>query len=223
MSLPSEPRFAIDPLGPPAVAYDRPGPHDAFLGLAGYLAGGTPLQRIHVCCSTDKDAVLERVESYALGLRLRPRLRRAIGAVLDELLTNALYNAPVDADGVPRYARWPRTRVVQLDPEEAVALCFGSDGRRFGLSVVDHFGSLTPDRVRSELARCHRGPTADVRAGPGGAGLGLREVTSLSDLIIDIEPGRRTEVIGLLDVSESYRRLLESAKSVDIFVRGAPS
>ena len=39
-----------------------------------------------------------------------------------------------------------------------------------------------------------------------------------SDFILNIAPARKTEVIGLLALEPSYRRLVERGKSFNIFV-----
>ncbi|MCB9646997.1 MAG: hypothetical protein H6730_10435 [Deltaproteobacteria bacterium] len=196
----------------------------AFAGLGAYLSVGTPVETIRVRDSGQRLEALERLEAVTRAIGVAARVRRAISAVADELLTNALYNAPVDRAGDPRHADWPRTRPVRLDAAEAAELRFGCDGECFALAVEDPFGTLAPERARQHLAESLQMRTVPVREGPGGAGLGLFEVlSSVSHLLIDVAPGRRTEVLALLDVRGGYRRLMEGPRTLDIFVEGVPA
>jgi hypothetical protein len=139
---------------------------------------------------------------------------------LDEFLTNALYNAPVDATGHPRFARRPRTERVELQPEEEITLRVCCDGRRFGISTSDPFGSLAPERLQEYLARAFRRGEDQVNEADGGAGLGFYQILdSLSHFVVNIDPGRRTEMIGLIDVSGGYRTFASNGKSFNIFVK----
>lgn len=168
--------------------------------------------------SADKRSALEAVVNYAASRGVARRLCAGLRVVADEFLTNALYNAPVDSQGARRYATWPRTRPVQLAEHEWIDMRYCCDGRRFGLSVADPFGSLALAQLQDNLARAFRRGEDQVREGEGGAGLGFYQILdSLSHLIANIEPGARTEMIGLLDVSGGYRAFASAAKSFNIF------
>jgi hypothetical protein len=47
-------------------------------------------------------------------------------------------------------------------------------------------------------------------------------MSTVTHLLIDVAPGRRTEVLALLDVSGGYRRLIEGPRTLDIFVEDEP-
>jgi hypothetical protein len=65
--------------------------------------------------------------------------------VLHELAVNAMLDAPVDAQGQPKYAH-RRTEVQEVDPEDACELGLAVDGSRIYLEAVDRFGRLTTGR-----------------------------------------------------------------------------
>lgn len=193
-----------------------------IFGLEKYFMWGVEPRCLRVRSSVEKNDTLGTITEYAESIGIPPRLRMAIRTVADELLTNAVYNAPVAADGAPRFASLPRTTSVTLDPGEEIEVRYCCDGRRFGLSITDPFGSLHPSQVQDYLAKGFRGGDGQVSEGSGGAGLGFFQVLdSLSHFVVDLDQGKRTEMIGLLDVSGGYRTLAGCGKSFNIFVQGA--
>lgn len=191
---------------------------DVF-GLEKYYAWGLRPRVYRVTRSTEKGQLLEEAEVYARTIGVHPRLVDLFCNVADELLSNALYNAPVDDRGRTRYAHLDRTSAVELKPGEEVEVKFACDGRRLGISTADPFGSLAPDRVLEYLARCLRKGADQIDDKRGGAGLGFYCIlNSVTHFVVNIAPGRRTEVIGLIDVRGSYRDFLNGSKSFNVFV-----
>lgn len=194
-----------------------------IFGLEKYFVWGVEPRVVRVTASTEKKQALEAVAAFAESIGIAPRLRALIRTVADEFLTNAIYNAPVDASGAPRFAHYARTVPVHLDPGEEIELRYCCDGRRFGISISDPFGSLAPAQVQDYLAKGFRRGTDQMREDGGGAGLGFFQILdSLSHFVVDVDPGKKTEMIGLMDVSGDYRTFAESGKSFNIFVQGAP-
>ncbi len=192
--------------------------NDIF-GLDKYFPWGTPHHRTVISRASERPSVLEEVRTFAASVKIQNRLIELFVTVTDELLTNAVFNAPTDANGAPRFAHLPRTEEVVLGEGESIIVDLCSDGRRLGISVTDPFGSLSPDRVLNYLAKCFRKGQDQVDAKDGGAGLGLYYTfEALSQFVVNIAPERRTEVIGILDVRGTYRDFAQRAKSFNIFV-----
>jgi hypothetical protein len=190
-----------------------------LFGLRKYVSAfGIELSSIEVRAAEDRETVVACVQEYVRNLGAGRELAATLGAVADELTTNAVYNAPVDAHGRPRYASRSRRDKIALRPEEYVSVEFGSDGRTFGLSVTDRFGQLTRERLRSVLRRCltARDP---IEKKAGGAGLGLYTVlSSVNQLIVNVAPGTRTEVIALVGVDGRMREVRSSGHSLHLFI-----
>lgn len=193
--------------------------NDVF-GLEKYLTWGIEPELEVLTSSREKDQKLTLLASFADTLGLPSRLTTLAKGVADELLMNAVYNAPVDAEGRPRYAHLPRTERIDLGPGEEVDLRWACDGRHLAISVTDPFGSLEVNTIRQYLARCFARGDDQMATHGGGAGMGLFYIfTSLSQLIVNIDPGQRTEVIGLLDVTGSYRDFAQRPKSFNVFLQ----
>jgi len=192
--------------------------NDLF-GLQKYMLWGVEPLSIEIRRSADKKNYLRAVSEFAYSLGCNERVVEMIESVADELVTNAIYNAPRAPDGTAKYAKLSRRESVELDDHEVGTLQFACDGDYIAISQTDPFGSLTRDTVVSYLNRCLvKGPD-QFSDNSGGAGIGLfRVFQSLSKFVVNIDPGRKTEVISLVDLRLSMRRFRQAGKSFHIFV-----
>lgn len=193
-----------------------------IFGVARYLKPNTPILEETIVGSAQKARLLEMAAEYATRAGLKRQAIDRVESVIDEMLTNAVYDAPMGGDGKPRYASLHRSHPVVLEPHERSTLRMGADGERFVMSVSDPFGGLTANRVLGYLAKCFRQGDDQIDEKEGGAGLGLYMMfNALTHFIINIDPGRRTEVIGVMDITPNFRALAGLSKSFNIFVRGS--
>ena len=114
---------------------------DVF-GIDKYFPADASLRHVTVRGSSERETLLVTARAFALGAGAQARFADLLCNACDEMLTNALYNAPVDEHGRPRFAQLSRINPVQLEPDEAVTVTLASDGSEMGISVVDPFGSL---------------------------------------------------------------------------------
>ncbi len=190
-----------------------------LFGLQKYLLWGVEPYIVKIKESRLKQEYIQEVANYATALGCNERVVELIETIVDELVTNAIYNAPRTADGEPKYAKKSRREPVVLEDHEAGELQFACDGDYIAIAQIDPFGSLTQETVVSYLNRCLvKGPD-QITDASGGAGIGLYRVfQSLSKFVINIDPGRKTEVITLIDLRLSMKRFRQATKSFHIFI-----
>jgi hypothetical protein len=124
--------------------------------------------------------------------------------VLHELAVNAMLDAPVDAQGQPKYAH-RRTEVQEVALEDACELGLAVDGSRLYVEAVDRFGRLTTGPFARALDSY--GGRVSVNSSGGGAGLGLRRMIEHSDAIaVRVVRGRETRVLCAVDLGDARRR-----------------
>jgi hypothetical protein len=117
-----------------------------------------------------------------------------------------MYNAPACADGSARYAATNRRIKIELQPSEHVQVEFGASEGTFGLSVTDNFGRLELAHLRKSIRRCATHHD-QIEQKQGGAGLGLYIVARTArQFIVNVDPGKRTEVIALWSLAKSRQR-----------------
>jgi hypothetical protein len=164
--------------------------------------------------SSDRRAMVEAVERFCSELQSS---RQAHGAaqLADELIMNAIYDAPLDAHGRQRYAH-RRRDAIELEPSEYPIFGFGSDGARIVISVTDPFGHLSREAVFGGI---HRGlTTGTMDASGGGAGLGMLLIHNTAKvLFIDVVPHRTTQVTGVIDLDVPSTQLRRLPGSVHFF------
>lgn len=192
-----------------------------IFGLEKYLHWGIEAESLIIRRSEDRQHLMERLSAYLGSLWLPARTVEVACQVADEFVMNAVYNAPVDAHGQRPYAALPRTVPVVLEPGQEALFRYACDGATLALSVRDPFGSLQLPVLQQNLARCLRGGAAQISDKQGGAGMGFFYIYSaVHHFVVNLAPGRATEVIGLLDVRRSYRDLAARGKSLNVFHGG---
>jgi len=174
-----------------------------LFGLEKYMAWGVDVQSRLIVSSSKRGDAMAEVDRYFEKLGVRRSNRDRMRTVLEEMLMNAIYDAPADKDGVALYNHLPRTTELNLKPEEQSIMRFATDGLIVAVSVQDPFGSLKGSTLLKYLEHNYAGNFGDINAqeGKGGAGRGLHQIVENSDLVVfNIEPGRRTEAIALFNV-----------------------
>ncbi len=194
---------------------------DDLFGLDKYLLWGAKTYDLVVRDSRDKAQYVREVSALANRLGCTERVVELVETVVDELSTNAIFNAPRDPKGQTRYAHLNRREAVALAGGEQGRLSYAFDGSYFAVALQDPFGGLTRETVVTYLERCLK-QTPDRQPGAGGAGMGLfRAYRALSKLIFNIRPGELTEVIGLIDLRQSIKRFRTQPKSLHFFIEEA--
>ncbi|HMU37441.1 MAG TPA: hypothetical protein PKE31_00370 [Pseudomonadota bacterium] len=169
-----------------------------LLPVQGFLLWGAQAFSASVTNIGGRDAAEARlVKLCSEHLTISRRVADSLAEVVHELITNAMYDAPVDAQGRTRYAH-DRTAHIELPAEDKVIFRYGTDGLRLAVEVVDRFGRLK----RSDLVRSlRRAQSGQVNRGEGGAGIGLSLICRTCPLVqIDVEPGVRTRLTAVVDL-----------------------
>jgi hypothetical protein len=180
--------------------------------LAAYLDWGLSAIDLDVRATADRDAAAGQIQEFIAALGAPRRIAEMFSELGHELIMNAMYDAPVDAFGRPRYAA-DRKADIALADHERPALRLATDGTRIALQVRDPFGRLERRHVVDGLARGLAGGELD--RSHGGAGLGMLVCHNASTgLWFDVVPGQRTEVIALLELDVNLRELRTSARSL---------
>jgi len=180
-----------------------------LFGVDKYLAAGARIGERSVGSDTETRRAVVEVTSWAEAIGARRPIIHRLASVIDELLMNALHDAPREA---PQEAGTFERRAI---------LRWGHDERALAISVSDGFGSLRQrdviDHVRR--ARGERGRPNPATEPGEGAGLGLYLVlANVASLIVNVSPGRMTEVVCVFDLARaSQRAVLAGVRSLHVF------
>jgi anti-sigma regulatory factor (Ser/Thr protein kinase) len=186
-----------------------------FISLAELLADNAAIETAYATDSGHRLHHLERLRAFLIEHHIPRYIQRHAETILDELFTNAIYNAPVDELGRHINADKPRNeRVLSQAPVE---IRFAVDERHVAIAVRDTYGSLKASRVLDCLNRCFNRKGAVVEEKQGGAGLGFFLVVQYaSRLVVNLKEGQFTEVISLHRRLPRRRDFLTSALSLNL-------
>ncbi len=172
-----------------------------IFGLDKYLNWGAEVHTRAVTSSGQRSMLQKDVDDYMANLGIRKTIREKSLNVLEELLMNAIYDAPTDSSGKNLYNHHLRTVAIELTPDQQSELSFASDGVVMAISVRDPFGSLSMDVILNYLKSCYEGRAGSLNQHKGGAGRGLHQIIENSDLVVfNIHPRQQTEVIAIFSV-----------------------
>jgi len=170
-----------------------------IFGIEKYLPAGTPVHYARLRDFAGRGRAIDTVLLYAEDARMRRQVRTAIGSVCEELLMNALYDAPVDAAGRPMFADIdPHDRKDSRSPRP-VSIRYAATEHSFAVAVRDRFGRLAKNTVLSYIEKCIQSPTQIDRK-TYGAGLGLYLVANAAaTYVVNVAYGIATEVVCTFD------------------------
>lgn len=123
--------------------------------------------------SDHKETVLDQVRNYCQKLTKSSTLLNEISLAADELLTNAIFNAPfVDQENSHHGIDRQNAKVDLHDPHRA-ELFIAHDEGRIVLGCRDSYGSLNWLNLLKRIRGCFRqGADSMMNFGDGGAGIG---------------------------------------------------
>jgi hypothetical protein len=180
--------------------------------LSAFLDWGFAAVELDVRTTSDRDLAVARLAELVNQLGVPKRIGEMFGELAHELLMNAMYDAPVDSQGRPRYAGDRKAEIV-LETHERPTVRFGTDGTRLVLQVRDPFGRLERWHVVDGMARGLAGGEMDQTH--GGAGLGMMVCHNASSaMMFDVAAGKHTEVTALFELDMNLREFRTQAKSL---------
>jgi hypothetical protein len=180
--------------------------------LGAYLDWGFTAVDIDVRSTADRDAAAARIQDFIGALQVPKRIAEMFAELGHELIMNAMYDAPIDAFGRPKYAADRRAEIA-LAAHERPVVRIATDGTRLALQVRDPFGRLERRHVFDGLARGLAGGEMDQSH--GGAGLGMMVCHNASTaMFFDVVPNRHTEVTALFELDMNLREFRTQAKSL---------
>jgi len=173
-----------------------------IFGLDKLMLWGTHIHSFLVGDYQEKSLCIAQVSELAEHMSVRRKYREAIEQCVDEMLMNALYDAPVDEQGRQIFSEIPTKTRISLRVEQKVVVQYACDGARFAVAVRDAFGTLERATVLRYLHKClHEEQQIDRKV--GGAGLGLYLMTNAAtEVYFNVLPGVATEAVCVFDLEQ---------------------
>jgi hypothetical protein len=170
-----------------------------IFGIEKYLPEGTPVNYFRLRDFQGRGNAIDTIVKYAEERSIRRQVRSAIAQVCEELLMNALYDAPVDDDGNQVFAEVdPHARVESMSPRP-VSIRYAATDSQFAVAVRDRFGRLAKGTILSYIKKCLTS-AQQIDRKTYGAGLGLYLVANAAaGYVVNVAYGMATEVVCTFD------------------------
>lgn len=184
-----------------------------LFGIEKYVPTDTEIRLLRLRDYEGRQRAVDDILAYADSVGIRRQVRGAIAQVCEELLMNALYDAPVDESGEPLFAEVDlKERLSQLSPRP-VSIRYATAEGRFLVGVRDRFGRLDKATIQRYIGKCLTSPDQIDRK-TYGAGLGLYLIANAAThYVVNIAPGMATEVICSFD-----RGVRQGLQALSVFV-----
>ncbi len=170
-----------------------------IFGIEKYLTPGTPVHYERLRDFEGRRRAIDTVLEFAEQAKMRRQVRTAIGQVCEELLMNALYDAPVDAAGRPVFADVDPHQRKDMPTPRPVSIRYAATEDKFAIAVRDRFGRLAKNTILSYIEKCLHSPDQIDRK-TYGAGLGLYLVANAAaTYVVNVAYGIATEVVCTFD------------------------
>jgi hypothetical protein len=176
------------------------------LGLDRYFPEGAVNRKITITRSGQKRAAVEAIENFFIKQNVNTRLSALVAQGVDELLMNAIFDAPVLPNGMPLRRGADRASDFELIEQEHAHIEVASGDEYVGLCVGDQFGSLKKKVLMSFLHKDYQDEAYVLRKGDPGAGLGLHGIIQSGlSMVFVCQPNVRTEVMIFFARGANYR------------------
>lgn len=184
-----------------------------IFGIEKYLPAETPVHYLRLRDFKGRSQAINTILDFAAESGIRRQVRNAIGQVCEELLMNALYDAPVDENGNQIFAEIdPHDRTTKRSPKP-VSIRYAVTDTQFAIAVRDRFGRLAKNTILAYIDKCLRSP-AQIDRKKYGAGLGLYLVANAAAAyVVNVAYGVATEVVCTFD-----RKTRAPLRLVGVFV-----
>jgi diguanylate cyclase (GGDEF)-like protein len=172
----------------------------SYFGIRKYLLWGASIKSTQLGDAADKQHVFDSIRRLAGSVSCHPRVTDLLIAAVDEMIINAFYAEP--------------------DPQRrrAITIEYGSDARLLAVAVIDSYGRFAPDAMYEAIGHALEQEKNGMALEAEHGHLGFRTMlSSLSQLVINVEPDKRTEMIGIVDLRKSLREYRMAAPSLGLF------
>ena len=173
--------------------------------LKQFLNENGKVQKVVLTHSDQKQEAAEAVRQYLIAAKVPARMSNVIANTVDELLMNAIFDAPCDEFGKSLYTSTTRNQSRPLNGKDEVTMSIGFDGFCVGVCVTDQFGNIDRNRLLNHVSSNYKNQDYTAKQGLAGAGLGVATINnSGGSLIYHCQSGQRTDVTLLHQVFASY-------------------
>ena len=134
----------------------------------------------HFTNSAEKHRLIDQIELYISNIKALKPFAQNILTIADELITNALFNAPIDKERTHLFKDLDRKSYVSFLPPKFATLLLAYNNEKFFISCEDPFGSLTKETIKNRFFELYYKNNTTPIEGHAGRGLGFKIIADNS-------------------------------------------
>lgn len=166
-------------------------------------------------CSDEKSQLLQSITEFLEENQKTANFLEAAHTIADELIMNAMFNAPVNLDGQPLFMNKDRLDTVTLPHGKKAKIFLTHDSRRLLIGCEDPYGSVNRFKLLSQLVKVHKDTASAPSLGIGGAGLGCKMMIDHScGFHVVVKKNAKTLVCCALPLGVSFRAAEKFSKNL---------
>lgn len=183
--------------------------------MSAFLRPGAKIQNIKLASTSQKQEAVEAIKTYLQAAQFHSRMATVISNAVDEILMNAMFDAPIDTLGKTTLSQTPRSTVIALEGKSAVEMNVGFDGVYVAVSAVDHFGSLDKAKLLKHISRLYSDEEYKIKTAVAGAGIGLATVFRSGGSFYFVSENRvKTEVTVFFKKTDNFREFKDQFRFI---------
>ncbi len=188
---------------------------ERIFGPKKLFSSAAKTQQVAFASTSQKQSGVEGVRNFLLHAKFKSRMATIISNAVDELVMNAMFDAPVDPLGKQIYLTTSRNTVLTLKDRSVVEMSVAYDGDYVGISAVDQWGSLDKQKLFEHLSRRYAKEEYRVKSTSAGAGIGLATVFRTGgSFLFACEKGVRTEVTTFFRKTDNFREFKDQFRFI---------
>ena len=189
-------------------------------GLNYYKDETAKIQTIELKASREKTACIDAIGNLLTRREMNDRAIQMVLRVLDEMLMNAIFDAPVDAND-KRYRReTARDDDFKLIEKERVFLNIAFNEAFVNISVKDQFGSFVTTQAFQAVRTNYSVYSYQANTATKSAGLGLHGIAASGlSFMISCKPGMATEAVMSFPYYKKFKETKDAFRSFSFNVR----
>ena len=193
------------------------------LGLGDLISPIGSINIIKLGHSSEKIPALKKIHTFLTEeTSYDERMSQVIVNAVDELLMNAIYDAPPDSSGEQKLKKVRRDTPLELTGNNSVELQMGFDGTYAAFTVIDRFGAINKLKLLTHLFESFSREKYQVNEGQAGAGVGLATTFRTGGSLVFLsEPGVRTEVTVFFKKTNSFKDFRTQFRFISVHVGAA--
>ena len=172
--------------------------------------------------SLDKADAINKISDFLINqAHFQERMVNTICAAVDELIMNAIYDAPMNSDGQQKFKGIPRTTPVALDGRQELEIFAAMHGEYVSVSVTDNFGSLKRANIIKHVLKNYRSKDYKVDESIFNGGIGLATTFQMGgSLLFFCDTDSRTEAMVLFRKTDNFKQFKAQFRFVAVQADG---